>query len=209
MTGPALYPLPDSAPIDAAPTRELALRAASGDTVAMAELVRATSQRVWRTCAFLVDRSAADDLTQETYLRAIRSLSTYRGEAEPGRWLLTVARRVCADEIATRQRARTIASRSRAAYRPAVTGPSLGVELGDAIDALSPERREAFLLTAVAGYPYAEAAALCDCPIGTIRSRVARARTDLLTALGLLPTDGGPVGQATNGSTPLRRAATR
>jgi RNA polymerase sigma-70 factor, ECF subfamily len=45
-----------------------------------------------------------------------------------------------------------------------------------------PERREAFVLTQVAGLSYAEAAEICGCPVGTIRSRVARAREDLVVA---------------------------
>jgi len=165
------------------PSRELALRAARGDGRALTEFVRATSRQVWRTCAFLVDRASADDLTQETYLRAVRSLPTYRAESEPVRWLLTIARRACADEIAHRQRARVITAWARAAYRVSTIEPSLDVELADAVARLPPERREAFLLTAIAGFSYTEAASLCACPIGTIRSRVARARAELIAGL--------------------------
>jgi RNA polymerase sigma-70 factor (ECF subfamily) len=49
---------------------------------------------------------------------------------------------------------------------------------------LSPDRREAFVLTQVLGLPYADAAAVCQVPLGTIRSRVARAREDLQAVLG-------------------------
>ncbi len=49
---------------------------------------------------------------------------------------------------------------------------------------LEPERREAFVLTQVVGLSYAEAADVCSCPVGTIRSRVARARADLVDGLG-------------------------
>jgi len=51
------------------------------------------------------------------------------------------------------------------------------------IAGLEPERREAFVLTQIIGLSYAEAADVCDCPLGTIRSRVARARADLVAAL--------------------------
>jgi RNA polymerase sigma-70 factor (ECF subfamily) len=51
------------------------------------------------------------------------------------------------------------------------------------LDRLDPERREAFVLTQLIGLPYAEAAEVVGCPIGTIRSRVARARADLVEAL--------------------------
>jgi RNA polymerase sigma-70 factor (ECF subfamily) len=57
------------------------------------------------------------------------------------------------------------------------------VVLGLLVDQLEPHRREAFVLTQVLDLDYAEAAAVCDCPIGTIRSRVARAREDLMAAM--------------------------
>jgi RNA polymerase sigma-70 factor (ECF subfamily) len=63
---------------------------------------------------------------------------------------------------------------------PARTGE---LDLEEAIGHLAPERREAFVLTQVAGLSYAEAALVCEVPIGTIRSRVARARADLLDAI--------------------------
>lgn len=158
--------------------------AARTDSAALARLVEATSTRVRRACAALVDPASADDLAQETYLRAARSLGSYRGESSPVPWLITIARRVCAEEIAARQRRRDVHSRLRRQRRDAVTDPSVMAEVSDAIAALAPERREAFLLTAVAGMSYADAAAACRCPIGTIRSRVARARDDLMDALG-------------------------
>ena len=52
-----------------------------------------------------------------------------------------------------------------------------------AVASLAPDRREAFVLTQIVGLGYAEAAEVCACPVGTIRSRVARARADLVAAL--------------------------
>ena len=162
---------------------QMALAAGRGDAFAVTELVTRTSTTVWRVCAALVDRASADDLTQDTYLRAIRSLATYRGESEPLPWLLTIARRVCAEEIARRQRDRHTASRlagERAAPPSDVAGR---VVLLDALARLPQHRRAALVLTGVVGLSYAEAAAVCGCPVGTIRSRVARARADLTRAL--------------------------
>jgi RNA polymerase sigma-70 factor (ECF subfamily) len=51
------------------------------------------------------------------------------------------------------------------------------------LDGLDPDRREAFVLTQLIGLSYAEAADVCGCPVGTIRSRVARARDDLVSAV--------------------------
>ena len=159
-------------------------KAATQSTQAMTELVRATGPAVFRMCAALVDRPSAEDLTQETYLRAMRSLATFRGDSSPLRWLLTIARRVCAEEIAGRQRRRQLESRLRLERRDTSREPTAQVELTDALDHLSAERREAFVLTVVTGLSYADAALVCGCPIGTIRSRVARARDDLARALG-------------------------
>ena len=58
------------------------------------------------------------------------------------------------------------------------------VLLAQLVAALDPDRHEAFVLTQVLDLSYAEAAQVCGCPVGTIRSRVARAREDLVRALG-------------------------
>jgi RNA polymerase sigma-70 factor (ECF subfamily) len=65
---------------------------------------------------------------------------------------------------------------------PARTGE---VEIDEAVAALDPDRRAAFVLTQVVGLSYAETAAVCEVPVGTIRSRVARARADLVTSLAV------------------------
>jgi len=163
--------------------RSVALRAGRGDRDALTALIEATAPIVWRACATLVDAASADDLTQDTYVRAMRSLPSYRGESSPVRWLLAIARRVCADEIAGRQRNRQTITRLQLERRRPGVEPALAVELTDALLGLPQPRLDAFLLTVVAGLSYAEAAAVCDCPIGTIRSRVARARDDLQRAL--------------------------
>ena len=59
----------------------LARAAGRGDHAAMARLVRETQGDVWRLCAYLVDPAAADDLAQDTYLRAIPALRKFRGDA--------------------------------------------------------------------------------------------------------------------------------
>jgi RNA polymerase sigma-70 factor (ECF subfamily) len=137
---------------------------------------------VWRCCAWLVDRDAADDLTQETYLRALRALPAYRAEAAGRTWLLAIARRVCADALRRRVRRRRLRDRLPAPEAEVADG-SRQVALGLLVASLEPERREAFVLTQLIGCSYEEAAHACGVPIGTIRSRVARARADLAAAL--------------------------
>jgi RNA polymerase sigma-70 factor, ECF subfamily len=154
----------------------LAQAAAGGDRAALGALIRATQNDVWRLCAHLVDPGCADDLAQETYLRAIPALPRFRGDAPVRTWLLTIARRVCAHEIESRVRARqAIARLADATPQPSDTR----TELTELLAGLDPDRRAAFVLTQIVGCGYAQAAEICGCPVGTIRSRVARARADL------------------------------
>lgn len=161
---------------------ELALAAQGGDRVALERLVRGTQADVWRLCAHLVDRASADDLTQDTYARAIGSLHRFRAEAPVKVWLLSIARRVCADSIRSAVRRRNLFARLP---RPAAGDPPSDghTELDALVAALDPDRRTAFVLTQVLGLSYQEAAEVCGCPVGTIRSRVSRARDDLTAAM--------------------------
>lgn len=163
------------------PLAPLVAAAREGDDHAVAELVRQTQPAVWRLCTYLGGAGERDDLVQETYLRALRSLDTYRGEAPVQAWLLTIARRVCADLVRKRQRERRLAEQLRVVRPKTETAAHESVD--DLLAALLPERREAFVLTQLIGLSYDEAAAVADCPVGTIRSRVARARADLLAAV--------------------------
>jgi RNA polymerase sigma-70 factor (ECF subfamily) len=157
----------------------LSLEAArSGDDRAVAELVRATESHVRHLCAHLVGPSEAEDLAQETYLRMLRAMHGYRGEAPVLVWLLTITRKVCADHV--RRSTRRAGIVRRFPKRPQDVVADHSVELGLLLDDLPEDQRTAFELTQVLGFPYEEAAALVDCPVGTIRSRVARARGRLL-----------------------------
>ena len=155
--------------------------AARGDAVAFADLVRATQADVWRTCAALVDAQSADDLVQETYLRAHRALPRFAGESTVRTWLISIARHVSVDEIRTRSRERRLLTAQPP--RSASVEPLGSVDLELLIIALPIDRREAFVLTQLVGLSYDEAAIACKCPVGTIRSRVARARGDLIAAM--------------------------
>ena len=165
----------------------LAAAAVDGDPLAAAALVRTTQSDVWRLCAALGDRQSADDLTQETYLRAFGSLHRFEGRSSLRTWLLAIARRVCADAVRSRKRRRLTLVRDDAdleALGPTATTDRVGegAVVNDLLVRLAPDRREAFVLTQLLGLPYAEAAEVAGCPVGTIRSRVARARDDLVRA---------------------------
>jgi RNA polymerase sigma-70 factor (ECF subfamily) len=143
-----------------------------------AGFVRATQAEVWRFVAALVDPGVADDLTQETYLRAFRGLGEFAGRSTARTWLLSIARRVCADHIRTVQRRRRLAA--RLPEPEVVPDPAGLVGTLELIRSLPDDRREAFVLTQLTGLSYEEAAAACAVPVGTIRSRVARARIQLV-----------------------------
>jgi len=168
----------------------LARAAGAGDRYALAAFVRATEADVWRLCGALVDRQSADDLTQDTFLRALPALGSFRGASSARTWILAIARRACADEVRRRMRRRSLAERLERRRVPGASGPADGaVELELLLEGLDPDRREAFVLTQVLGLEYADAATVCGCPIGTIRSRVARARADLADMLADEPVD--------------------
>lgn len=164
----------------------LARDAGRGDRQALVGFVRDSQPEVWRVCARLGDRSDADDLTQEVYARAIPALARFRADSSARTWLLQIARHVCADHVRRRTRRRALLDRLQASRvtEVEVSDDAHGrLELDELIRGLRTERREAFVLTQLAGLSYGEAATVCGVPVGTIRSRVARARADLLAEL--------------------------
>ncbi|WP_350277930.1 sigma-70 family RNA polymerase sigma factor [Kribbella sp. HUAS MG21] len=170
---------------------QLALAARAGDLDALDRFVRALHLDVRRYVAHLSgDAHSVDDLTQETFLRALKSLPRFEGRSSARTWLLSIARRTVADDLrykASRPRIsrydwQLAAEQSQPRNLP---GFDDGIALAELLDTLPGDRREVFVLTQLAGVPYAQTAAHLGCPIGTIRSRVARARTalaDLLAA---------------------------
>ncbi|MFE4261772.1 sigma-70 family RNA polymerase sigma factor [Streptomyces sp. NPDC056883] len=168
----------------------LALAARDGDPVAVDQFVRALHRDVRRYVAYLsADPQSAEDLTQETFLRALGSLHRFEGRSSARTWLLSIARRTVVDslrhkaarpKIADRDDWQTAAEQSQPRDVP---GFEDGVALAELLAAIPAERREVFVLTQLMGLPYAEAALMLGCPIGTVRSRVARARSSLIDLL--------------------------
>ncbi|MFF8974756.1 sigma-70 family RNA polymerase sigma factor [Streptomyces sp. NPDC014995] len=167
-----------------------ALAARGGDADAVEQFVRALHRDVQRYVAHLcADPQAVDDLAQDTFLRALGSLHRFEGRSSARAWLLSIARRAVIDSH------RYAAARPRPADVPdwqlavelsqprGLPGFDDGVALLDLLASLPDERREAFVLTQMVGLPYAEAAEISDCPVGTVRSRVARARATLMDLL--------------------------
>jgi RNA polymerase sigma-70 factor (ECF subfamily) len=161
---------------------ELLLAAQDGDRLALSAWIKRSQSEVWRLCAQLVSRDQADDVTQEVFLRAYRALPAFRGDSSARTWLLSITRRTCADAVRDLRRRRRLAAKfDRPTYEP---DPARAISVEALLAGLDPERRLAFVLTQVLGLSYVEAAEICECPVGTIRSRVARARSELVERLG-------------------------
>lgn len=172
------------------PATAWALAARGGDPDAVDRFVRALHPDVVRYVTHLsADRQLADDLAQDTFLRALGSLHRFEGRSSARTWLLSIARRTVVDSLryaATRPRSADVDDWTVWAERAqpkGLPGFDEGVALLDLLDALPAERREAFVLTQLTGLPYEEAARAGGCPVGTIRSRVARARATLVELL--------------------------
>lgn len=175
---------------DDAHVTDLALKAGRGDRAALTEFIKSTQDDVWRLLAHLGGPDIADDLTQETYLRVIGALPRFAARSSARTWLLSLARRVWVDNIRhdmARPRKSATEYEDAAALTATPESSCTWSEWIDAralIDALPEDRREALILTQVLGYTYEEAAKIAGVRVGTIRSRVARARKDLIDQRG-------------------------
>ena len=153
------------------------------DHVAFEVIVRSYTDDVWRVARSIVrDDEQAEDIVQDTFLKAYRSLSRFRGEASMKTWLITICQRTCLDHLRTRRA--QIVPLAEARY---VRSRSDDADTRMAIDAgmrhLGEDERVAFTLVDVAGFSREEAAAIVGVPASTMRSRVARARARLLEAI--------------------------
>jgi RNA polymerase sigma-70 factor (ECF subfamily) len=154
-------------------------RARSGDLQAFEELVRAYQAEVFRFAWHLTrDRSLAEDVTQETFLRTFRFMGGFRGEQRFGSWLFSIARN-CAMDVLRRTRA----SLPEDVPAGTVADASARAELNAALRSVTAEHRETFLLVEVFGMSYQEAADVLGVAVGTVKSRMFRARKALCAAI--------------------------
>lgn len=167
-----------------------------GEPGAFEAIVRAHQDRVYSFCArMLSDREDALDAAQEVFLSAWRNLAGFRGEAALSTWLLRIAANRCLNRIRRRK-----SLSEREAPWPELSGeadngfvfqPAGGEEdhpdrlaengemaeiLTEALSRLDPGSRWMVLLSDVEGFSYDEIAALADVPVGTVKSRLHRAR---------------------------------
>ncbi len=112
----------------------------------------------------------AEEATQDTFVKAWKHLDSFRGEGSLEGWLIRICRN-CVFDLAKRERAGDVVS-----LQPAVTAPDHQSDLWAMIDTLSVDDREILVVCGVLGYDYESASTLLDVPIGTVRSRLSRAR---------------------------------
>lgn len=176
----------------------LALAARDGDRVALSSFVRRTWQDVARLVTAVAGHDLAEDAAQDTYLRALRALPAYRADAGARTWLLSIARRAAVDAVRSASRRRRLVAllTARTTADQGTVGLADGVLTAGALAVLDVDRRVAFALTQLMGFDYAGAAEICGCPVGTIRSRVARAREQLVAELGPFGTPAPPASPA-------------
>src|ERR1700751_5590509 len=133
-----------------------------------------------------VDR--ADDLVQETLLRAIANIDSFQPGTNMSAWLFTILRNLFRSEYRKRRREVEDTDGSYAETLKSHPEQQSRVEFEEfraALSRLPPDQREALILVGASGFSYEEAAAICECAVGTIKSRVNRARTRLAELLSI------------------------
>ena len=132
-----------------------------------------------------VDR--ADDLVQETLLRAMANISSFQPGTNMSAWLTTILRNLFVSDY--RKRRYEVQDTDGLHFDSLIAPPEQHSrlefdEFREALARLPPDQREALLLVGACGFSYEEAATICESPVGTIKSRVNRARTHLSKLLG-------------------------
>jgi RNA polymerase sigma-70 factor (ECF subfamily) len=167
---------------------ELLRRLQSGEVLAFEELVRAYQHRVFGIALRMVGNAAeAEDVAQETFLRAHRALPEFRGDAKLSTWLYAIASRLCLTRLGSGEHATIRQDEGSIARLPQeADGPDTALERSEletalhrAIAGLPDDRRIVIVLRDLEGLSYEEIGEALDLPPGTVRSRLHRARLDL------------------------------
>lgn len=173
----------------------LIARVVEGDSEAFTDLMRRHEDRVFAVCLRLMgSRSAALDASQETFLTLYRKAGQYRATAAVGTWLYRIAVNTCYDLLRKEKRRSSEPipdyldpedSTAQDAYTSVELRPSIEKALAD----LSPEFRSVVVLADVHGLSMPEVAETLEIPVGTVKSRLFRARRHLAASLGNLSSD--------------------
>jgi RNA polymerase sigma-70 factor (ECF subfamily) len=163
--------------------------AAEGDMAAFEQLVRRHIDAVYaHGLRFFGEKQAAEDVAQEVFVKLYRSLGSYEGNSAFTTWLFAVTRNTCLDMLRQGKRRPVpvdpvdLVAKSVPDHAQTVVD---GAALEQATRALAPEDREALAAVTLFGLTYGEAAEELGVPVGTVKSRVFRARRTLVTVLGI------------------------
>jgi RNA polymerase sigma-70 factor (ECF subfamily) len=180
--------------------QKLIQAAISGDIEAFNQLVVTYQDAIYnQACWLMKEKEAAEDMTQEAFIRAYQSLRSYRGGSFRS-WLARIVTNVCLDELRRQKRRPTIPllpsdPEGEEMDSPGwLADPSMNVEeavesielnstLRRMVEELPLEYRTALVLVDILDYDYAEAAQGMGIPIGTLKSRLVRARLRLRARL--------------------------
>lgn len=163
---------------------ELVLRVLNGARDSFGVLVTRYQQSLYRyACGMGLDHDTALDLTQDSLVRAWTRLAECRDPGQFRSWLFRILRNICLDHLKNlRQRSVSLDALVDAGRIPdSRTGTDrvVGLEVADALAALTPQLREAFLLKHDAGYSYEETAEIVGASPAAVKMRVHRAREAL------------------------------
>lgn len=159
-------------------------KARQGDPGAFTALVRLYDPQL-RAYAYrmLGDRTAMDDALQNAYLSAFRAIPRFRGDASFKNWMYRIVHNACVDLIRKRRDEVELFDDSATVDDPARAGIAR-VDLVAAFERMTVEHRAVLVLIDVEGLDYAEAADVLSVPVGTVRSRLNRARAAMRRELG-------------------------
>ncbi len=167
----------------------LVAQAQAGDLDAFVQLI-GLHDRALRALAYRLvgDPQRMDDVLQEAYLKAFRSLGGFKGRSAFGSWLYRIVYNACMDQLRrSRSGERCLSLSAADDFADPMPDPgevaAQRVDLAAALAALSPEMRATVLLVDAEGMDYETAAQVLEIPVGTVRSRLSQARRLLRGAL--------------------------
>jgi RNA polymerase sigma-70 factor (ECF subfamily) len=190
----APVPRPRNGGAAALPDGELIERCLARENDAWSEIVARYRRRVFHIAyKFTSKHDQAEDLTQDIFVKLLRSLDKFHRDADFGTWLTSVARHYCIDHYRASKREREVLVEDLVAFdhAPAASGnPYRALEDSDTktllrrgLDQLPPKLREAVVLRDLQGLTYQEMASRLGLPEGTVKSRINRGREELARRL--------------------------
>lgn len=177
------------------PDQMLVRRAQKGDADAFEALVRNHERKIYNLCLRMMGNpDDAMDAAQESLLKAWRNLSSFKGMSAFSTWLYRVTVNICNDQLRKRkppvlsveimqETGRDVADPAAGDFTERSVTANMVLK---GLEQMSPDHRTVLVLRDVQGFSYEEMAEILDCPTGTVRSRLSRARkslADLLRAM--------------------------